>query len=423
MNTSFKTQLAVLALVTALGSMQASAVVDCAAPKKGAETMSEAIYRGVEEATTLLSKEKHAEAITKLTQLAESGSDYEKAIVNYNLGFAYSSKNDYANAAKVFAKALASNALPQQQHEQLQFNLGQLYIVADQHDEGIKVLQQYVAEACSPVSADAHIFLANALATRKRYKEAIPQVDMAISKAKAPKEGWLQLKLAINYELKDFKACAQALVDLIGIAPIKPDYWKQLSSLFYEMKQDAESVAVLALAQRQGFISKPNEINNLYSVYMALELPVKAGSLMQEAIDKSQVPADEKSLESIANAWINAREVDRAESALKKLAALSDRGEYSYRLGAIYGDEERWKESLEMLDKALKKGGLKRPGEAWMRMAVAHYNLRNGAATRTALQKAISFDESRKQASEWLRHLGDGTGADASAQVASNKGS
>ena len=58
-----------------------------------------------------------------------------------------------------------------------------------------------------------------------------------------------------------------------------------------------------------------------------------------------------------------------------------------------------------------------------MRIAVAHYNLNNSAATREALQKAVGFDETRKQAGDWLRHLGGETTADASAQVASNKGS
>ena len=43
------------------------------------------------------------------------------------------------------------------------------------------------------------------------------------------------------------------------------------------MKQDVEAVAVLALAERQGFVDKPNELKNLYNVYMMLDLPFKAG--------------------------------------------------------------------------------------------------------------------------------------------------
>lgn len=393
--------------------------VDCANPRKSAGSMSESVYRAVQAATDLISKQKQSEAIEKLAKLADSGSDYEQAVVNYNLGFAYSSRNDLTSAAKSFARALALNALPQSQHEQLQYNLGQLYIVAGQFGPGIKTLQTYMAESCAPITAEAHLFLANALSQNKQYADARTQIDQALAKAKAPKESWLQLKLAINYEMKDFTACAQSLVQLIGLVPHKPEYWKQLSGMFMELKQDTEAVAVLALAERQGFISKPNEIKNLYSVYMMLDLPFKAGLLVQQAIEQNKVPADEQHLEAIANAWINARESIRAEATLKKLAAMADRGDYHYKLGAMYGDEERWSDSKAALEKAIQKGGLKRTGEAWMRLAVAHYSLKDNRAAIAALQKAINYDESRKQAGEWLRHLNDTSVAETSTQARS----
>jgi tetratricopeptide (TPR) repeat protein len=138
---------------------------------------------------------------------------------------------------------------------------------------------------------------------------------------------------------------------------------------------------------------------------MMLDLPYKAGTLMQESIDKGKVPADEANLESMADAWINAREAARAESTLKKLASMSERGEYFFKLGAMYGDNEQWRDSREALQKALQKGGLMRPGEAWMRLAVAEYGLKNSPGAIAALQKAVTFDETRKQAGDWLRHL------------------
>jgi tetratricopeptide (TPR) repeat protein len=398
--------LSALFLAAACGvSLPASAQQQCAEEKKAQGTMSEAVYHGVNEATKLLGEKKTQDAIDKLTKLANEGSDFDKSVVYYNLGFAHSSKNDYTNAAKAFAKAIELKGLPQQQQEQLMFNLGQIYVVAQQHDEGIKVLQEYISTACKPPAAEAHIFLANALVERKRFKEALPQIDLAISKATKPNQSWYEMKLAVAYEMKDYKACAQMLVALIGMAPTKPEYWKQLSSMFFEMKSDMEALAVLALAERQGFMEKPNERKNLYNVYMMLDLPFKAGMYMQDALDKGKLPPDESNLESVADAWINAREMARAEATLKKLASTSEKGEYFFKLGAMYGDNERWKESREMLTKAIDKGGLKRPGEAWMRLAVAAYSMKDQQAAIAALQKAMTFDETRKQAGEWLRHL------------------
>ncbi len=390
--------------VSTLGVSSAFAA-DCAKVEKQEGEMTEETYNAVQSATELMTKNKVGEAIDKLTKLADKGSDYEKAMINYNLAIAYSSKNDYPSATKFFAKSIATPSLPRTQREQIQYNLGQLYIVTNQYDEGIKALQSYISETCGTISADAHIFLANALTEKKRYSEALPQIDLAISKSKETKELWLQMKLAIAYEMKDFKGCAEALVLLIGKVPEKSEYWKQLSGVFYEMKNDAESLAVLSLAEKQGFLKTPTEVKNLYNVYMMIESPYKAGSLLEEAIAQKRLPADEANLGSMSDAWINAREADKAESTLKKLAGMSDKGDYYYKLGAMYGDNERWKESKEMLEKALSKGGLKRPGDAWMRIAVAQYGMKDNIGAIAALQKAITFDETRKQAGDWLRAL------------------
>lgn len=373
--------------------------------QKDSTELSEDTFSSVQTATELLGKQKYDEAIEKLTKLADKGSNYEKALVNYNLGLAYSSKQDFKNAVKAFAKALTTDSLPRANREQLRYNLGQLYIVTGQFDEGIETLKTYVATACGTVPPEAHIFLANALSEKKRYTEALPQIDLAISKSKEIKEQWLQMKLAIAYELKDYKGAAESLVQLIVKYPQKPDYWKQLSSVLYEGKSEPESLAVLALAERQGFLQKPAEIKNLFSVYMMLESPYKAGVLLETAMAKNTLPADETNLSSLSDAWINARESAKAEATLKQLASMSDKGDYYYKLGAMYGDNERWQDSKGMLTKALQKGGLKRTGDVWMRLAVANYGMKDNGGAIDALQKAVTFDESRTQANEWLRAL------------------
>jgi tetratricopeptide (TPR) repeat protein len=278
MLTNWSKASALIALPLAFWSLGSNAA-DCANPRKAVGAMSEVYYRGVESAMDLMTKSKYNEAIDRLSKMTDGGSDYEKAIVYYNLGFAYSSKNELGNAAKSFEKSLSLNAMPQQQYDQILFNLGQLYVADKQYEVGVRTLERYIAESCTAVTADAHIFLAQAYLEQKKYREALPQDDLAISKSKQVKETWLQLKLAINYELKNYKACAETLVKLISMVPAKADYWKQLSGMFTELKQDAQAVAVLALADRQGFMTTPNEIKNLYTVYMMVDLPYKAGEI------------------------------------------------------------------------------------------------------------------------------------------------
>lgn len=373
--------------------------------QKATPNISEDLIDDMREASVMLGEKKTDLAIEKLKKLVNKGEDYDKAMVQYNLGIGYSEKNDMAGAAGAFAKALSYNALSMQNSEQLRLNLGQLYVAAGQFDPGIEALRDYMAKACGTVSPDAHVFLASALAERKRYPEAMTEVDIALAQSKTPKESWIQFKLGLLYEQKDYKTSAETLLQLIALNAGKADYWKQLAGVLLQMEDSTQAAAVLALAERQGMLASADDIRNLYNTYMIIGEPQKAAQLMDAAISDKKLPLDEKNLESVSNAWINARENEKAEATLKQLASMAERGEYYFRLGAMYGDQERWKDSREMLERALEKGGLKKPGEAWFRIAVASYGANDVKGAITALQKSMAFEDTKAQASEWLRSL------------------
>ena len=393
----------------AVGCLAAPALyaADCSKPREAKGTVSNSFATAVQQAAAQIEKKDYGTAISALTKMAQSDvSAYEKAVAYYNLGYAYSAKGDNKNAATAFKQALDQDAMPQKQYEQLLYNTGQLFVANGDYAQGTRLLERYLADTCSPISPDVYIFLASAYSEQKQFAKALPYVDQAIAKSPKPKESWYQLKLAIHFEQKQYKPAAETLVKLISIVPDKPDYWKQLSGILWQMNEDTESLAVLALAERQGFLQKPNEIKNLYNIYMVVGVPFKAGLFLQEALDKGRLPADERNLNDLANAWINARETDRAAGVLRKLAAQSNKGEYDFKLGAMYGDDERWGESIELLKKAIDKGGLgNKAGEAWLRLAMAYYSTKKIPEAKNALAKASGFDNTSRQASQWLEHI------------------
>jgi len=396
----------VAAAALLLGGQAAFGAVDCANPRKADGGMNEPVYRAVEQANKDLSEKRPDAAISALTKMADGEiTPYEKAIVYYNLGFAYNMKDQMGKSAEAFQKAIDLNALPQAQHEQLLYNTGQLYVLNQQYDKGISILQRYFEESCAKVQPEAYAFLANAYAEKKQFQQAVNWIDKAIAASDKPKESWYQAKLAMHYELKQYQACADTLVKMISTSPQKPEYWKQLSSMFFELKNDSKAVATLALAERQGFVTKPNEIKNLYAMYMMLEVPYKAGLLYEDAIAKGRVPNNEDSKEKLAGAWINARELPKAEKVLTDLASSTGKGKYYFQLGAMYGDNERWDDSIKNLQEAAKRGGVDKPGLLYMRLAVAYYNKQRIGDARGALQTALKYDESRRQAAEWLNYL------------------
>ena len=374
-------------------------------PRKSNGTITEGTYKKLERIIEAIAKNEYAESEKKLKELQENvRGGYEKAVILQTLGFVYASTNKTLQAIKVFEEALAQNAMPQQPHEQMLFNIAQLYVSEDKWDKGIDTLNAYLAESCNPLP-DAHILLASIYAEKKRWRDSLQQVDLAILKAKTPKEPWLQLKLALHYELKEYSKCAEVLVLLVALAPIKEDYWKQLSGMLFEIKKDPEALGVLALAERRGYINEEAEYRNLANLYMYLQVPMKAATILQRGVDQKEVPATEKNLENLANAWLVAREHKKAAVVMKAAAQVSDKGELWKRLGQVYIEGEEWKDALDALIHAKKKGGIKEPGELAFLTGVVAVELKQWKTAEAALREAMGYEKTSKVAGEWLAHL------------------
>lgn len=374
-------------------------------PRKSKGTISESAYRKLERIIDAIGKGEYAESEKKLIELSQSArGDYEKAIVLQTLGFVYASQNKEAQGIKTFEAALATNALPQQIHEQMMFNIAQLYVATDKLDKGMQQLNAYLQESCNPLP-DAHIMLASVYAEKKQFREALKQVDLALVKAGAGKESWLQLKLALHYELAEYARCAEVLLYLVALVPDKEQYWKQFSSILFQIKKDPDALAVLALADRKGYITKEAEYRNLSNMYMYMQIPLKAAQVLQRGLENKQVEPTEKNLESLANAWLVAREYDEAEEAMKRAAAASDKGELYKRLGQIQIEQEDWKGALTSLQKAKQKGGVKEPGELSFLIGVVAVELKQWKVADAALREAMQHEKTAKQAAQWLNHL------------------
>lgn len=410
---------------TVLMAVAMAAVVPAAqaqeAPKKqrkAAGTLSEGTYRQLERIHDLIGKNKNAEALEKSEALVgRVSSDYEKAIVRQTMAFIYIAQNDYKAAIQAFEEALKLDALPQQPYEQMLYNVAQLYFQDGQTDTAIRRMEQYFREATVEPVADAHILLASAYADRKRFADALPQVDKALAKVKEPKETWLQLKLALHYELKQFPQCAEVLLKLISLVPVKKDYWKQLSSVLFEIQKDQESLAVLALADRQGFLEQENEIRNLANIYLLMNIPFKAATVLERGLEQKVIKADEKILSLLGDAWTMAREYDKAEAALKQAAKFSESGDIYYRLGQIYVEDERWKDAVEALERAQARNA-KKIGDAAYLEGIAAFQAGNRKRAIEALRRAQKHDDSRSNATQWLNHIAQVEEVEAQAALA-----
>lgn len=371
-------------------------------------SVSSRTYKKLKAAQVLMKKSDYRKALEQLDQLLPSVNDspYEKAVVLKSIASVYTLQDKYGKAAEAMKKCLAIQALPYPQEQQVLINLVQIYIKLERYQQAADIMEPWVT-AAENVSADQYILLAHVFAQLKRYRKALPYVKKAISAAKHPKESWYQLLLAMNYELKDLPATTAVLKDLIRKFPPKKQYWQQLASVYQQIKQYEKAVSVRELAYHSGFLTTQGEIIDLVNFFLFVDAPYKGATLMEKELAKGAVKKTAGNYELLANAWTQAREFDLAAQALEKSSALSDKGELYFLLGRIFIEQDKWSNAYKALLNAFKKGQLKDPGNAYILLGMASYELDLKKEAKNAFKKAQRYKKSSKTAQQWLNYLRD----------------
>ncbi len=370
-----------------------------------AQTLSEITYKRLTKIHELIGEEAYNEALERLDKLTDSvrRNAYEHAMVLQTYGFIWAQRGDYPKAADYFQKAIDLDALPEHQVAQMKYSLGQFHIAVEQYRKGIKVLEEYFATTQQAIPPEARVLLATAYAQIQQYRKALPPLSQAIKESNDPKESWFQLKLAQHWEDKDYRSCADTLLDMVGRFPIKKEYWKQLSGIFMELRKDAEALAIMALAERKGVLDEGKELKNLTNLFLYLDIPYKAGKTLQDAIGAGTVPASVDNLELLANAWLGARETDRAIEALEQAAKSTEDGELVLRLAYLYVEKEAWRQVIPTLEKA-RRLGVKKPGESALLQGIAASELGSHEEAIKAFSIALKYEGTKEQATAWLQH-------------------
>jgi Flp pilus assembly protein TadD len=109
--------------------------------------------------------------------------------------------------------------------------------------------------------------------------------------------------------------------------------------------------------------------------------------------------------ELLANSWIAAREYDRSLVPLQKAADLAPDGNLYVRLGQVRMQREEWGEAVRLFQKAIEKGDLKEPGNAYLLLGISLYNDERVEGARASFARARNHESSRTQADAWLAHI------------------
>lgn len=375
-----------------------------------AAAVSPQTFLALDKAEKLLDQKAYQQAIGVLQARlkAVTNKPLEKALLLRALASAFTARGDYRRAIAYLEQALASDGLSEIQKNQVLRTLGQLYLAENKPRKAMEILKSWL-ESASETKPDDYLLLAQAYTQLKRYREALRYLNLAISKAPKPKESWIQLRLGLHYQLKDFSAAITDLHQLIRIQPTSKKYWDQLAAMYQLARQPLTAAAVKELEALAELLTSEPEILQGVQLLRAIHAPFIAGSRLEKAIQGGQIQKNHKNLKVLADCWTEAREFDRAIDVLQQAAPLGPSGKLYFRLGQLYVEREQWQKAVSSLRKALEKGRLDKPGQAWLLLGNCYFEVGQLDSARKAFNQALRFEYSRKPARQWLNFLAQPT--------------
>ncbi len=375
-----------------------------------AQALDEATYKQLSDIYEDIGEENFADANSGLERMLSRSKDgsYSQAIILQALGHTAASQENYDKALEHFQRSVDINALPNRQHYQMIYSIAQLLIARERYREGLEKLEEwFCVTPPENITANAYLLKASANVELENYQEALTAIDMAISLEDEPRENWYQMKLGINFELDDLPAASRTLETMINYWSEKESYWKQLSSVYLNLKEENKALSVLALAYRNNMLDTSQEVLQLSSLYQLRDVPYEAAQILEKGINDGIVEANKKYWEQTANAWYQARELEKALSAFEKAGQYSDDGSIDLRRAFILVDRQEWEPAKTALQRAIDKGGLKdsETGNAYLLIGMAEMNLERFDAADTAFDSALRYERSRSAARQWKEQV------------------
>lgn len=372
--------------------------------------MRDGVYQDLAEARELADQEQFAEAMELLERMmARKGlNDYERGMSLNFRAYVHYAQQDYDGAIAAYREILALPEAPESLITQTLYSLAQMYFVTERYAQALGPLERWFRLTDEP-GASAWVMLGQAYYQLERLDQARRAVEEAVGLAEAgggaARQNWYLLLRAIYYAQEDYDALLAVMKKLVEQHPGKGDYWVQLAAVYGELGREKEQLATLWAAYEAAFVTRERDLVSLAQLLLSNKAPYKAALVLESGLDEGLVAPDGRNLKMLADAWILAKEHERAVQALQRAAEISGDGDLYLRLAQVQLDRDAFAESVAAARESIARGGLERPGTAHVVMGLALYNLDRLDEAREAFRQARAMAESEEIARQWLAYL------------------
>jgi tetratricopeptide (TPR) repeat protein len=304
-----------------LGTVALACAPGTAGPKKSAVPR-EYAAKQLNTANKALKAKDFAAARKALIELETSSkaNPFEKALALQLLGYTASLEGKFPESVGYYEQALATNALPPDQIDSTEFNLGQLYVATKRYDDAIRVLEAR-AQRTGRTTPESDMALANAYWGKEDGARALPLAQRAVAAKPDAPEAWLRLLATLYIDQKQYAEGAKTLDDAIAAGRVEPSsrLLDMLASAWFKAGRPGEAEAALRRAAAGSADGRADQ--RLGHLLLDQKKWAEAIPPLQAALRKGglESPADAELMLGIAS--LETGDYATARSALTKAAA------------------------------------------------------------------------------------------------------
>lgn len=274
------------------------------------------------------------EAVTKAEALLAdpAANAYDKAFAHQVAASVEADRDppDYVKAIEHYKQAVAADALDNNGHYQMLYNLSVMQSQADQYADALASLERFLDE------------------TKSDKPEAIGFKAYLLSQLERPAEA------AALYE------------QILAKNPDDKSTLMNAVSLFQQAGNDKRVSELLATARQKNMLTTDSEYRTLYVPLINGGKLKEAVELIDEGIAKGAIKPSQKlanDLSVIAQTYYAEENTPKAIEMFKRAATASENGEAALNLARVLRNENRIAEAKQAAQEALNKG-IKKPEDA-----------------------------------------------------------
>lgn len=348
------------------------------------------------------------EVLDQVKSKASSLNSYERAMMYNFYGFIYYNAERVAEAITAFEQVVEQSPIPESLEQSTLFSLAQLAMANGRYEDTLKYLSRLDEVTQGPTPIRNFVLKAQASYQNKDYQGALTFISKAISESKAKQmvgeESWYVLQRAIYFELEQPKQVTKVLETMVRLFS-KAEYWVQLAGMYGELGEEDKQLAVMEAAYQQGYVEKASDLRNLAQIYYFNGLPYKSALVLDKGIKADIVEANPKNLKFLAQSWLGAKEYKSAIATYQQLSSKTDDGDADQQIAEILLQQAKFGKVVEAANKAIKKGELTNPGNLYLALGMAHFNLESYDDALTAFEQAKNHKSSKAMATTWLKFV------------------